>query len=243
MSNLPEDTIQPQPETTPPLPTEPLSSPLSTQPPPLQKSKLPRWLIVAGILTVLVLTFSFGLWWFYRNLNQNQPVSPQETDRPFIYTESQQSTDRNWSQYTSQKCKYQISYPSAWYIYTDAEQEDLATVLITSGTVQSETVSINEARIQIGCSPFDSSLAPKIVVDDLNARYQGEGFSISPIQQTTIGGKIAYYQTVSSNQTVSLKEYYIFPTNNHVVIINIVPLNSSQIDIAETVLKKIIFLD
>ena len=192
-------------------------------------TQIPKWLIIAGVIVIFFLLLLLG-WWAYNRLFQTQ-------------TAIENQNTNGWTDYTSQKCKYQVSYPPAWYIYTDAEQEDLAAVLITSSPVQSETVSINEARVQIGCSSFDSFLTSKIVVDDLNVRYQGKGFSISPIQQTTMGGKIAYYQTVSSNQTGSLKEYYIFPANNRVVIINIVPLNSSQIDMAETVLKKIIFLD
>lgn len=225
-------------ETLPKLPVQPLLPVQSQFPPPLTiETPLPsnpnrrNWLILLAIaiIAIFLLILSFVVWQIYQSSNQ-AGISPTQ--------------DANgWEEYTSQKCKYQISYPPTWYVYTDAEQEDLATVLITSSLVQSETVSINEARVQIGCSSFDSSLTPKIVVDDLNTRYQGKDFNISLIQQTIIGGKIAYYQTISSNQTGLLKEYYIFPTNNRVIIVNIVSLDSSQIDIAETVLEKIIFLD
>jgi len=117
-------------------------------------TQIPKWLIIAGVIVIFFLLLLLG-WWAYNRLFQTQ-------------TAIENQNTNGWTDYTSQKCKYQVSYPPAWYIYTDAEQEDLAAVLITSSPVQSE------------------------VVDDLNSNRIIKGILYFPCQQSC-----CYYQYCS----------------------------------------------
>jgi len=244
LPNLPATPSNPQEINQPPDPStqsQPVPPTTVEAPSPSEPQKpiwFNKWLIITIVVTVILFLLLLG-WWLYQFSGRTQS-SVQDAGNQTAPTDFSDIAD-DWRSYISQKCRYQISYPPAWSIYTEAEQEDLAAILIASSPIEDEAVTAKDVRIQIGCSLIDSALTPKTVVDDLNTRYQGKGFVLSSVQMTTISGKTAYFQTVSSPQTGTLKEYYIFPTSNRVTIVNIVPSNSHQIDTAELILNKIIF--
>lgn len=186
---------------------------------------------------MLFLLFS---WWLYQISQRTQSIPTQEADNRAVITGFSNITD-TWKVYASQNCRYRISYPPDWHIYTEAEQEDLSTILISSSQIQNETIAPKEVRIQIGCSSIDAALDTKTVVDDLNTRYQGKDFTLSEVQKATVAGKPASVQIVSSSQAGTLKEYYVFPTSGRVIIVNIVPSNSVQINTADSILNRIVF--
>jgi len=241
MDNLPENTTPPPnpPTPQPVTPQPPATSPSPEIPstPPEQPTRFPKWLVIA-LIVIALLTLSLTGWWAYnRFFSQKQTVSTQETDRPFVFdADNQRSADS--VTYTSQKCRYQINYPQNWQIYTQAEQEETGAVLIASSQVQSETVSTNEVRIQLGCADTDPSLSPQTIVNNLNSRYQGKNATLSQVKSTIIGGKTAFYQTITPGP---VEEYYIFPTTSRVIIINITPTNSTQIETARDTIQKLIF--
>ncbi len=206
-----------------------------------EQKKLSKWKILAIIAVPVILVFSLGFWWLYSNLKPGQPgYFPQINKRstaPGIEQDIKQEKD--WSSYTSQGCQYQLSYPDDWHIYTEAEQQETAPILIASHSIQGQETSSTEVRIQIGCIDIDQNQNHQTIIEHLNERYQNENANISELQPTVIDNESAYFQTVTFPQSKPIKEYFVFPGETQVLIINIVPANSTLLDDAETIIQKL----
>lgn len=251
MENLPKTLsasprLSPQPVSPPPsitLHQPPDTSQPVSPPPPKKTSKSPsisKWVLIT-LIAFSVMLLSLGGWWLYNQYLATPNQTQTETDRPFNLPTQQPAKPSDWTQYTSQKCRYQISYPSSWYIYTQAEEEETGAILIASNQVQGEIAAINEVRVQIGCSAVDPNITIQTAINNLKARYQEQSITLSQTKTTTIAGKTAYYHTLTPNLGNPSKEYYIFPTTSRIVIINIIPANSNQLETAKSVLQTLTF--
>lgn len=138
-----------------------------------------------------------------------------------------------WKTYTNKKCKYQVKYPSEWYL--SPEQEDALYGIATisshdddmSFSYKNPTPASKERlKVEIGCGALDTNKTPRQWIDEFNNRDDGYGVpKIENLQQITVQGSLAYRQIVVSEiqtvegQTIQYKtlQYFIFPTNDRVL--------------------------
>lgn len=211
-----------------------------------------NWKLITVLAILLILTFSLGFWLIRHNLNQNQLITlPQRYNQKsqtitsfptntFFPTKAEEKSN-NRTEYINQACQYQLAYPKSWYFYNQAEKEETNTILIASEQVKNENISSNEVRIQIGCVNIDPNMEHKTIINNLNTRYQAPAVRISELKPTLLNNKTAYYQTISSSEINPIKEYFIFPDKNQLIIINIIPANSKKLKMAENIIKSISF--
>ena len=229
------------PETSPSQPEEP-----ETKNP--WYDRVPEWIMIAMIV-LLILLLTIGAWWIY-NIQSKGPRLSSSASSTFVTKEEepveqsfvQQSSvnpTADWKSYTSQKCGYQIKYPPSWYIFTDAEKEDGGVILISSRQIEAETTSKNELRLQVACSDVDSSTTITGIVNSLNSRYESKNAVLQQPQQFLINGKIVFGQRVFFSANDPVQEYYVFPTNNRVLVLNFTPADSDYVDTISLMLSSL----
>ncbi len=200
---------------------------------------LPTWLIIVSI-TLVCLVVTFSGWLVITTYFQKEPLMQEKNNSTDYSTDAEQEIA--WVEYQSQVCNYSIKYPETWSVYTQAEQEETGTVLFSSIPIKGEeSLTSRMVRVQIACSSVDPNLSRQEIIQYLNSRYQEESISAEQEILTIDNVESVYRQEVTPAQASSFEEYFVFPSVDTVVIVNISPANSAQIDTARAVLQTLSF--
>ncbi len=217
-----QPTPQNQPPTTQPPPTPPSNQPIKPPKKPQNNKTLRITLISLASLAIFTL-IAFIVWYFFiRSTIKSGPPASSSIINTQTTPITPNSTN-DWKTFTDTKCKYQIKHPQSWYIYDQAQDEETNTILLSSKPITTQTINQDQSKITIGCNSTNPDLTNQQVAQLLAQRF--DSYSSSNLNQTTINNQSAYQYI---NNSESLTEYYFFPQDSSVIIVNITPIQNTQ---------------
>ena len=226
---------------------KPVETPQPTQPVETKSSDWPKIILVAVLgLGLLVGAAYAGYWYGTQQVQQQEnptPIVSQPTTTP-TPTPTVEDQTKDWKTYTNDKCGYLLKYPPFWNLSPEPESGAIGAAMIYSYKEGDGLEGNDWLKVQIGCGTLEPDEEPRTALDRLNARDSGYGIpQITSIEQTNVGGKLAYKQTVVPPVGESVLEYYIFYKDGTVLNVGFTPSETTLTGAVDQILSTFKFLD